>query len=73
MLLDADGFARLVVNEIEVGQWDNFVVNAEIGIEVAINAKWSLKTYLQDTYDNEPAAGRKKNDLKLVSGIAYKF
>ncbi len=57
----------------EVGQWENYIVNAEIGIDVAINTKWSLRTYIQDTYDNEPAPGRKHNDVKLVAGIAYKF
>jgi putative salt-induced outer membrane protein YdiY len=57
----------------EVGDWENFIINAEIGIEVAINTRWSLKTYLQDTYDNEPAEDRLKNDLKLVAAIAYKF
>jgi hypothetical protein len=28
---------------------------------------------LQDTYDHDPAEGRKKNDLKFVTAIAYKF
>jgi putative salt-induced outer membrane protein YdiY len=57
----------------EVGEWSNYIVNAEIGIEVAINTRWSLRTYIQDTYDNEPAPGRKHNDVKVVAGVAYKF
>jgi putative salt-induced outer membrane protein YdiY len=57
----------------DVSDWENYVVNAEIGIDVAINTKWSLRVYVQDTYDNQPADGRKHNDVKLVAGTAYKF
>jgi hypothetical protein len=32
-----------------------------------------LRVYLDDTYNNVPAPGRKKNDLKLVAAVAYKF
>ena len=44
-----------------------------MGAEASISKKLSLQTYLDDSYANEPAAGRLKNDLKLVSGISYKF
>ncbi len=57
----------------QVDDWENFIVNAEIGIEAMISKSLSLRTYLQDTYDNEPAPGRDENDLKLFSGISYKF
>lgn len=57
----------------QVDDWDNFIVNAEIGIETGITTQISLRTYLQDTYDHEPAPGRQKNDLKFVTAIAYKF
>jgi putative salt-induced outer membrane protein YdiY len=57
----------------EVDKFKNCVVNAEIGIESSITKQASLKTCLQDTFANEPAAGREKNDIKLVSGISYKF
>jgi len=57
----------------EIGDWDNYIINAEVGIEVAINTTWSLKSYIQDTYDHEPAPGRLKNDLKLVTALAYTF
>ncbi len=57
----------------QVDDFQNYIVNAEIGIETALTKKFHLKTYLQDTYDNEPAPGRKKNDLKLVTAIGYTF
>ena len=56
-----------------IEEWDNYIINAEIGVEMAFNKRWSLKTYLQDTYDHEPAPGRLKNDVKLVTALAYKF
>jgi putative salt-induced outer membrane protein len=57
----------------QVDKFQNYVVNAEIGIETLITGSVSLKTYLDDTYQSEPAAGRKRNDLKLVSALSYKF
>lgn len=57
----------------QVDDWNNFIINAEIGIETSLTEKLSLRTYLQDTYDNEPAEGREKNDMKLVTALAYKF
>lgn len=57
----------------QVDKFQNYVVNAEIGIESLITKSVSLKTYLDDTYQSEPAAGRYRNDIKLVSGLSYKF
>ena len=57
----------------QVDNFSNYIVNAELGVETSLTTKFSLRTYLQDTYDNEPAPGREKNDLKLVAAVAYKF
>lgn len=57
----------------QVDRLDNYILNGEIGIETDLTKKLSLRTYLQDSYDNQPAPGRKKNDLKLVTAVAYKF
>ncbi len=57
----------------QVDKWDNYIVNAEAGIETSITRKLSLRTFLQDTYHSRPARGREHNDLKLVTAIAYKF
>lgn len=57
----------------QVDKMDNYIINAEIGLEAAITKRLSLRTVLQDNFVNEPAPGRKSNDLKLVSGLAYKF
>jgi putative salt-induced outer membrane protein YdiY len=57
----------------EVNNFENYVVNAEIGVETALTKKLSLQVVFDESYVNQPAAGRAKNDVKLVSGIAYKF
>lgn len=57
----------------QVDDFTNFILNAEVGIDASLTGKLSLTTYLQDTYNNVPALGRKKNDLKWVTGIRYKF
>ena len=57
----------------QVERFQNTLVNAEVGLEASLTKKLALSVVLQDTYDNEPAPGRKKNDLKLISGLTYKF
>jgi putative salt-induced outer membrane protein len=57
----------------QVDRFGNYILNAEIGVESAMTKHFSLQTYIQDTYHSEPAAGREKNDVKLVAGVKYKF
>lgn len=57
----------------QVDDFNNYLLNFEIGAEAALTAKLSLRTVLQDYYNNEPAEGRLKNDLRLIAGVAYKF
>jgi putative salt-induced outer membrane protein YdiY len=52
---------------------NQYIVNAEIGVETGITKSTNLRVYLQDTYNNKPAAGREQNDLKLVSAISWTF
>lgn len=57
----------------QVDDFNNYIINAEVGVEAALTKKLSLRVYAQDTYDREPAPGRKQNDVKLVSAVALKF
>lgn len=57
----------------QIDRPDNFIVNAEIGIESAIAKDLSLQVYVQDNYVNLPAPTYKHNDVRIVSGISYKF
>ncbi len=57
----------------QVDKPDNFLINAEIGAEAALNKTFSLRATLQDNFVNRPAPGRKDNDVKLISSLVYKF
>jgi putative salt-induced outer membrane protein len=57
----------------QVEQFDNYVVNFQVGAEASLTKSLSLKTTLDDTYQSIPAAGRLKNDVKIISGVSYKF
>ena len=57
----------------EIEDFDNYILNAELGVETQLVQKLALRSYVQDTYDNQPAPGRKKNDIKLVTALVYKF
>ena len=57
----------------QVDDLNNFLVNAEVGIEAAITKRLSLRTVVDDNFANVPAPGRRDNDVKLISGLAYKF
>jgi putative salt-induced outer membrane protein len=59
----------------QVDNFNNYIVNFETGVEAALNKsnKLALRTVFDDSYDNVPAKGRLKNDLKLITGITYHF
>ena len=57
----------------QIDEFTNYLLVAEIGVESDLTEKMSLRVSLQDNYDNQPAPGRKSNDLRLVTGIGYKF
>ena len=57
----------------QINKFDNYAANIEFGVDSAITRQLSLQVTFDDNYVNEPAAGRKSNDVKLVGGIAWKF
>jgi len=57
----------------QVDDWENFIASLEVGAEAAMNESLSLRLVLQDKYDNQPAEGKKRNDLTLIGAVAYKF
>ena len=56
-----------------VTDFNDYILNVEVGVSAAITSSVDLRVVLQDTYDNVPAPGRKNNDLKLIAGVGYKF
>jgi putative salt-induced outer membrane protein YdiY len=57
----------------DVSDSDNFLLKAEIGLDVAINADLSLSVVGTDNYDNQPAKDLEKNDLSIVTSLKYRF
>jgi len=57
----------------QTADFGNYLANAEVGIEAALNAKLSLRFVVQDKYDSKPAAGREKNDVMAIAGISMKL
>jgi putative salt-induced outer membrane protein YdiY len=57
----------------QVDRFHNYLLIFELGAEASLTQKLSLRGVFQDLYDNEPAAGRKKNDMKLITSLVYKF
>jgi putative salt-induced outer membrane protein YdiY len=51
----------------------DYLLNAELGAEAAMNARMSLRLVLQDKYDSTPGEGLKKNDLTLIAGVGVKL
>jgi putative salt-induced outer membrane protein YdiY len=56
-----------------VDDFEDGVINGEIGLETSLTKSLNLRTYVQDTYDTTPAPGLKHNDVKLIVALAYKF
>ncbi len=75
------GSARVWENVEFLPQIDkpsDYLVNSEIGIESALYKTLSLQVFLDDNFNSQPAVNSsgvklKRNDVKLVSGITYKF
>lgn len=57
----------------QVDKWSDYLFNFELGAEAPIAKNLSLSACLDDNYNSEPAAQHLRNDVKLVSGITYKF
>jgi putative salt-induced outer membrane protein len=57
----------------QANKLQNFLVNAEVGAEATLTKTFSLRVSLQDNFVNLPAPDHKKNDVRLISGVVYKF
>lgn len=57
----------------QVDEFDNYLLNLEIGASTKITQSVGLRVVLQDNYVNRPAPGRRSNDLKLMAGVDYAF
>ena len=48
---------------------ENYLVNAEAGIEAAVAVNLALVFSVRETYDNVPAQGRDKSDLAVITAL----
>ncbi len=52
---------------------DAWIFKGTVGVESSLSGGLSLRSYLEDTYNHLPAAGKKQNDLSIVTMLVYKF
>jgi uncharacterized protein DUF481 len=57
----------------QVDYFANWILNAEVGVSAPITKSLDVRLVADDTYNNRPATGRLKNDLKILAGIGYRF
>lgn len=53
----------------EAGDFSNYLLTGEAGIEAAISEHLNLRVVVQDKYDNPPAEGAEYNDVSLIAGL----
>ncbi|MDE3099084.1 MAG: DUF481 domain-containing protein [Verrucomicrobiota bacterium] len=52
---------------------NDYLINAEIGAQALISKRISLNVVLEDNYIAIPAPSHLDNDMKLISGLIFKF
>lgn len=57
----------------EFEDFDNYLLNSEIGIEADVNETLALRLVYQYRYDATPAPGREEGDSSLIAGFSYKM
>jgi putative salt-induced outer membrane protein YdiY len=55
----------------ELSDFNNFLLTADLFLEVPFSAHWAFRSTVGTTYDNTPTAGQKKNDLFVLAGLSY--
>jgi putative salt-induced outer membrane protein YdiY len=56
-----------------VDDFSRYLLNAEAGLEAAVNTKLSLRIVVQDKFNSSPAPGKDDNDVVLIAGLSYKL
>lgn len=52
---------------------DNYIINAEIGVTAPLTGLLSLVLSVKDSYDNQPAEDKERNDVSVVSALSVNF
>jgi len=56
-----------------VEDFNDSVINAELGVDSSLTKQLSLRAIVRDTYDSTPGPGLEHNDLQFLLQLAYKF
>lgn len=57
----------------QVADIEDFQIIAEAGLETFLSDSLSFKAFAQIKYESIPAINRESDDLRLVTGLSYKF
>ena len=55
----------------EVSDFGNYILIGEAGIETLLGRNVSLKTFVQNRYDNQPAPGIERNDFGFFLALSF--
>lgn len=55
----------------KVDDSDDYLLNAEAGVEADLNSTLSLRVVAQERYDNIVPVGRENSDLSVISALVY--
>jgi putative salt-induced outer membrane protein YdiY len=55
----------------QIDDFDVYVLEAEVGVEAPVSEKLSIRLAAKNTYDNNPAEGKEKNDVTVTGALAY--
>lgn len=53
--------------------FNDYLLNSEIGVEAAINSSASLRLVVKNAYDSTPAPDREKSDTTVIGALAYQL
>ncbi len=54
---------------LDVNDSENYLANAEAGVEASLSSSVALVVGVRYTYDNVPASGREKDDLAVITSL----
>jgi len=57
----------------QADDFDIYLLNAEVGLEAAVNGGLSMRMTLANAHDSEPAPGKEKDDTTFKAALVYVF
>jgi len=57
----------------DVDDWEKFLAKGDVGLSTKIIMDFDLLAKIEWDYNSQPAAGRKKDDLRYIVGLGYKW